>query len=104
MVAIDSGIMHYALAVDVPTLGLFGPTSGFHTMKVYPKGKFIQSFMNDKCKRPCYYSQFRNYYCGRGRGAKPALGGIKRGKYSTCMKEISIETVDKMVCQTIEGM
>jgi len=102
MVAIDSGIMHYALAVGVPTLGLFGATSGYHTMRVYAKGKFIQSFLSDSCLRPCYYSDFRNYYCGKGSGAKPAQGGIRRGKYSTCMKEISVESVDAMVCQELE--
>lgn len=103
-VAIDSGIMHYALAVGVPTLGIFGATSGFHTMKVYPHGTFIQSFAEDECTRPCYYSSHRKHYCGGQFGFKAVKGGIRYGRYSTCMKEISVDAVDKMVCQSIEEL
>jgi len=39
----DTGPLHLAAAANVPTLGLFGPTSGARNGPYGPTGHFIQS-------------------------------------------------------------
>jgi hypothetical protein len=67
VVAPDSSFIHFAAAVDVPCLGLFGGTSGEVTCKFYRRCKFIQAGIEAgwKCfgSAPCAGMAIRGYWC-----------------------------------------
>lgn len=67
LVTPDSGMMHMAGAMDVPFIGLFGPTNGKLTTKHYTSGVYIQGKPdtdNKSCDYPCNFSEEDNkYYC-----------------------------------------
>jgi hypothetical protein len=67
LIAVDSGLLHLAGALGVPTLGLFGPTNGEITCEFYPSVRVMQCQPPDaQCYAPCYYSKIINrYYCQR---------------------------------------
>ena len=75
MVAADSGLMHYALALGVPTVGIFGPTDGTLTMRAYngqARWTAVQAQVSPDwgCRAPCYYSRKTNgYFCEQDRNA-----------------------------------
>lgn len=96
MISVDSGLLHYTLALGVPTLGLFGPTTGYHTTKIYDRAFYLQNSRKDVCTRPCYYSpKYRKNYCQEGvERAGKKRGGVWKGVYSTCMSEISVDEVE----------
>jgi heptosyltransferase-2 len=52
----DSGLMHIALAFNIPTVAVFGPTESFPYRKFYMSFYPIQSNYNRICK-PCYATQ-----------------------------------------------
>jgi len=84
MIAPDSGCMHVAGALDIPTVALFGPTDGRLTCKYYESVRVIEKRRRRKCRQPCYYNGEHNrYYCERG-PEQPRIGD--------CM--LAIETVD----------
>lgn len=96
MVATDSGLMHYALALGIPTLGLFGPTDGALTMQAYPDtpSAVIQGPADDlPCHAPCYYSRPDNgYYCEASKNL-PRAGD--------CMKRIAVGQVAEALTQLL---
>lgn len=60
VVAVDSAIVHLAAALDVPCLGLFGPTFGGAVTASYPKCRPIEGH-STACPAPCHYSQARKW-------------------------------------------
>jgi ADP-heptose:LPS heptosyltransferase len=50
-VGIDSGVMHMASALDIPTVGIFGPTDPFY---VAPQNKQSLVVRQDLACSPCY--------------------------------------------------
>jgi ADP-heptose:LPS heptosyltransferase len=50
-VGIDSGVMHMASALDIPTIGIFGPTDPFY---VAPQNKKSMVVRQDLACSPCY--------------------------------------------------
>ena len=81
MIAVDSGLMWLALAQGVKTLGLFGPTSGEHTIKYFDNCSYIQKEQTS-CESPCYYAGSNNYYCIDN---EPEIG--------ECMQQITVKEV-----------
>lgn len=82
LVCSDTGVMHIARALQVPVLGLFGPSNPYHTGPLGPGGyRFIR---NDFKCGPCNYSPQYRYedkkYCLDGR-------------IPACMNSITIEQV-----------
>ena len=65
MIAPDSGLMHIAGALDIPTVALFGPTDGPLTCRYYPSVRVIEHrAKREKCHQPCYYNVDHNrYHC-----------------------------------------
>ena len=60
----DTAPLFIASAMGVHTIGLFGKTSGYYLlMKNYLNAWSIQINRPDKCKRPCYGSEERGFYC-----------------------------------------
>lgn len=68
VLAPDSALVHFAAAVDVPCLGVFGGTSGQSTMKFHRKGRWIQGGIdpgwNCAGHAPCGGMGIRGYWCG----------------------------------------
>ena len=79
LVTPDSGLMHFASALNKPVLALFGPTDGRLTMKYYGKSEFIQGKAVNGCALPCYYAGVNGYNCSRRAG--------------DCMKTIGVHDV-----------
>jgi len=65
MIAPDSGLMHVAAALDIPTVAMFGPTDGALTCKYYPSVRVIEHRDPERtCRQPCYYNVDNNrYHC-----------------------------------------
>jgi ADP-heptose:LPS heptosyltransferase len=57
-VGIDSGVMHMASALDIPTVGIFGPTDPFY---VAPQNKKSMVVRQDLACSPCYLSSPCDY-------------------------------------------
>jgi ADP-heptose:LPS heptosyltransferase len=86
----DSGIMHYALAMDIPTVCLFGPTNGRLTLKYYHGWSLIQKLQKDDCFRPCYYNTENNKFrCSERTG--------------DCIDEITTDDVITNLKQILDG-
>lgn len=83
VIGADSGIMHIASALGIPTLWLFGPTSAKITTDIYKNSYAIQGKSNLDCQGPCYYSKSNGYQCASKSGA--------------CMSAISVDNVIKVV-------
>ncbi len=70
VIAADTGILHLAGALGVPTLGLFGCTSGEVISRPYPGHSWLTSREGRaECRAPCYGRPSRGYSpetCGRG--------------------------------------
>lgn len=66
----DSALIHFAAAVGVPCLGLYGGTDGRETTRLYPKARFIQGQIDElwlchgKDKAPCHGMATRAFWCG----------------------------------------
>jgi ADP-heptose:LPS heptosyltransferase len=69
VISVDTGIFHLAGALSVPTLGLFGPTSGEVMCRPYPTHSPVTSPERPPgCDPPCYGRPERGYskdVCGR---------------------------------------
>ena len=69
VVSVDTGIFHLAGALGVPTVGLFGPTSGEVMCRPYPTHSWITASERlPGCAAPCYGRPERGYskdVCGR---------------------------------------
>jgi hypothetical protein len=79
MIAPDSGLMHVALAMGIPTVCIFGPTNGKLTLKYYNNYTLIQKMSPDRCFKPCYYADNNNFKC--------------RGKVGKCIDEIGVNEI-----------
>lgn len=89
VLAPDTGPLFIASALGVHTIGLFGKTSGyFLLMRNYKNAWAIQIQRPDKCIRPCYGSEEKNFYC--------EFAGFK-SPHTACMDDISVEHVVGMV-------
>jgi ADP-heptose:LPS heptosyltransferase len=89
VIAVDSGILAVALALNKPTVALFGPThsgiiadqfSRYHTLSL----TVLKSERADSCQRPCNFQPERGY----GKDGK-----CTRTPVSDCMMEIEPEAV-----------
>lgn len=82
-VGIDSGVMHLASAVDVPVVGLFGPTDPFYVGPQNPRSRVVRQ-VNMDCV-PCY---------------------LKKCDHVKCMQELTVEPVlqacDELLAQPSE--
>lgn len=86
----DSGLLHLANALGIPTVWLFGPTDMKTTLEFYPKAIGIQKIREDSCYRPCYYYiEHNGFHCG--------------DNYGDCMKEISVEEVLEAVMKQLHS-
>ncbi len=69
MIAVDTGPLHLAGALGVPTIGLFGCTSGEVVCRPYPTHSWFTSpELPTGCRAPCYGRPSRGYasdVCGR---------------------------------------
>ncbi len=89
VLAPDTGPLFIASALGVHTIGLFGKTSGyFLLMRNYKNSWAIQIQRPDKCMRPCYGSEDRNFYC--------EFAGFKSPN-TACMDDITVDHVVGMV-------
>jgi len=83
-VGIDSGVMHMASSLDIPVVGLFGPTDPFYVGPQNERSIVVKSDMD--CM-PCYL--------------RPSCNNIE------CMRNLGIEEVKqacrKVMCQTESG-
>lgn len=69
----DSGLLHVAAALGIPTIGIFGPTSPWHWAPLNPLAAIIETKSTLEC-RPCH---------------KP----VCRFGHHRCMREIGVEEV-----------
>jgi heptosyltransferase II len=69
----DSGLLHVAAALGIPTIGIFGPTSPWHWAPLNPLAAIIETKFALEC-RPCH---------------KP----VCRFGHHRCMREIGVEEV-----------
>jgi ADP-heptose:LPS heptosyltransferase len=60
-VGIDSGVMHLASAVDIPVVGLFGPTDPFYVGPQNKKSRVVRQ--TDMDCVPCYLKKCRHMDC-----------------------------------------
>lgn len=72
----DSGPMHVAVALSIPTIALFGPTSPRLTGP-YGKGRFLVLSKDIGCKIPCYKLKCRDNKCMKAIGVDDVLKAIK---------------------------
>ncbi len=64
VIAVDSGIFHLAGAINLPALGLFGPTNGKIISSIYPTAAYIQAPNHNTCKGMCYARNERGFNGG----------------------------------------
>lgn len=92
----DSSLLHFAAAVDLPWLGIFGPTSGEVICRHYPLAKFIQARIDPNwiCAKtsPCNGVNERNFWC---HDVTPSLGG-------DCLGQLQPETIVAECAKLIE--
>jgi heptosyltransferase II len=69
----DSGLLHVAAALGIPTIGIFGPTSPWHWAPLNPLAAIVETKSALEC-RPCH---------------KP----VCRFGHHRCMREIGIEEI-----------
>lgn len=75
-VGIDSGVMHLASAVDIPVVGLFGPTDPFY---VGPQNRRSEVVRVDMPCTPCYIKPTCTQYdCMRALDVAPVLDACAR--------------------------
>ena len=60
VVAVDSALIHLAAALDVPTLGLFGPTTGRVVTASYPLAMALEG-SGVRCLQACHYHEARGW-------------------------------------------
>jgi ADP-heptose:LPS heptosyltransferase len=84
MVAVDSGLLHLAACLGVPTVGVFGPTNGPITCEFYPSASIVQAGQPRLigCYVPCYYAAPPNGY-----------GSACKKRQGRCIKELDAATV-----------
>lgn len=66
LIAVDSGPLHLAGALDVPTVGLFGPTDPVVMLKHYPRARGLTGYGWDgsvwsPCRSPCWFRPERGW-------------------------------------------
>jgi ADP-heptose:LPS heptosyltransferase len=66
LIAVDSGILHLAGALDVPTIGLFGPTDPDVMIKHYPNHTALRAAdfnerQDSPCGEPCWFKPSRGW-------------------------------------------
>jgi ADP-heptose:LPS heptosyltransferase len=75
-VGIDSGVMHMASALDIPTVGIFGPTDPLY---VAPQNKQSLVVRQDLACSPCYLrSPCYNRICLEDLDAEAVLGACRK--------------------------
>lgn len=91
VIAVDNGILALALALEKPTIALFGGSDErcvveqFEQYLSLDKVKVLRSPNNDECKRPC------SFQIERGYGKNGKCGNhLENGD---CMKEITPEQI-----------
>jgi len=88
VIAPDSAFIHFAAAVDVPCLGIFGGTSGAVTCAHYSRARWLQAPIDPdwKCaaKAPCAGMAVRDFWCS----SRPDFNSM-----AACMERVSIEKV-----------
>ena len=71
-ISVDTGFLHLAGSLGVPTVGLFGPTDGALTCEFYPTVRVLQGPQPDwdkrgsgvECHAPCHFSKrLNNFHC-----------------------------------------
>jgi hypothetical protein len=90
MIAPDSGWMWGALAQEVKTVALFGPTNGQITLRHFDGNlyRIINHKMpEEKCFTPCYYHHNNRYYC--------------KNRIGDCMQQISVDEVYQAIKEFI---
>ncbi|HEY1747635.1 MAG TPA: lipopolysaccharide heptosyltransferase II [Xanthobacteraceae bacterium] len=79
----DSGLLHVAAALGVPTVGIFGPTSPWHWAPLNPLAATVETASPLEC-RPCH---------------KP----VCRLGHHNCMREIGVEQVFAAAVSAVAG-
>ncbi len=74
-VGIDSGVMHMASSLEVPTVGLFGPTDPFYVGPQNEKSIVVRSQMD--CL-PCYLKPCDHLDCMQGLSVDSVLNACKK--------------------------
>ena len=59
VVTVDSFMLHFAAALDVPTIGVFGPTDGAAAVQTYPKTCAVEHVLG--CELPCNYNTTKGW-------------------------------------------
>lgn len=86
----DSGLLHLASMLDIPTIWLFGPTDPKTTLEFYPLADFIHMTEDNSCHRPCYYnSEFNGFRC--------------LDRHGDCMQEIQVTKVENKILERLNA-
>ncbi len=80
LVAVDSAFVHLAAALEIPTVAVFGPTSGEVFCRHYPSVKYISPPRSVFPCSPCWRNEHMPCH-------------LTGGRESICLKSISIKTV-----------
>jgi len=93
MIAVDSGLLHLAACLGVPTVGVFGPTNGPITCEYYPSASIVQAGQPSTldCYAPCYYARHPNGYACRRRQGE-------------CIRELDVAVVASEAMRRAQGM
>jgi len=70
-VGIDSGIMHLASSIDIPVVGLFGPTDPFYVRPQNDRSVVVR--MEEMECVPCYLQQCKHRDCMRNLDVKRVM-------------------------------
>jgi heptosyltransferase II len=73
----DSGLLHVAAALGIPTVGIFGPTSPWHWAPLNPLAAIIETKSTLEC-RPCHkpVCRFGHHRCMRETGVEEVLAAL----------------------------
>ncbi|HEB01948.1 MAG TPA: lipopolysaccharide heptosyltransferase I, partial [Nitrospirae bacterium] len=78
MITNDSGPMHIAAALGVPTYAIFGPTSPVLTGPYGQGHTIIRSIRTDDDCSPCFKRSCEDTKCMEGVSPAQVLGAIKK--------------------------
>ena len=92
VIGVDSGLCHYSAALGTPTLGLYGPTSGFLTGCRGLAADYLQA--STKCA-PCLSKHCRDY-----RGEPLTWSG--EAVQPPCFATLTPETVWRRACELMQ--
>jgi len=103
IIAVDSGVLAIALALQKPVIALFGPTSEEIIVHQFNKYQLLdlpvlrsttEDSCKDSCKRPCNFQRVKGYGID---------GKCKKQGYSDCMKEISVQEIIQEVRKKLKN-